>query len=132
MVKLEFLSKLPFLDIYQKNSTRSFFGAWSFLFVHIHFTPSEGPEGFVNFFSFKKSDHESWTIKLEHDKRPISMVQLHGLWCKPTLSDLPDLTEHRNIGIAIIKQHAHNIVTTTSTLLMCHVFIGHEHNEYRT
>ena len=50
MVKLEFLSKLPFLDIYQKKSTRSFFGAWSFLLVHIHFTPSEGPEGFVNFF----------------------------------------------------------------------------------
>ena len=50
MVKLEFLSKLPFLDIYQNNSTRSFFGAWSFLLVHIHFTPGEGPEGFVNFF----------------------------------------------------------------------------------
>ena len=38
------------------------FGAWSFLFIHIQFTPSEGSKGFVNLF-FKEiipwiSDHQ--------------------------------------------------------------------------
>ena len=31
-----------------KNSAHSLFGAWSYLLVHIWFTPSEGQEGFVN------------------------------------------------------------------------------------
>ena len=53
--------------------------------VHIGFTPSEGPKGFVSLF-FKKSDHESWTMKLDHGKRLSSMVRLQGPWCKPTLS----------------------------------------------
>ena len=44
MVKLEFFSKLPFLDIYYKKSTHSLFDAWSFLLVHMRFTPSEGPK----------------------------------------------------------------------------------------
>ena len=48
IVKLDFFSKLPFLGIYQKRSPHSFFGAWSFLLVHIWFTPSERPKGFVN------------------------------------------------------------------------------------
>ena len=30
-----------------KKPTHSVFGAWSFLLVHISFTPSEGPKGFV-------------------------------------------------------------------------------------
>ena len=66
-----------------KKLAHYFFGAWSFLLVHIRFTPSEGPKGFVNwFFFFKKPDHGSWTIKLNRGKRPSSMVQLHGPWCK--------------------------------------------------
>jgi hypothetical protein len=40
--------KLPFLDIYKIKSARSLFGAWSFLFIHIQFTPNEGPKDFVN------------------------------------------------------------------------------------
>ena len=52
MVKLEFLffvfSKLCFFGHMLKQSTHSLFGAWSFLFVHILFTPSEGPKNFVN------------------------------------------------------------------------------------
>ena len=31
-----------------KKYAHSLFGAWSFLLVHIGFTPSEGPKGFVN------------------------------------------------------------------------------------
>ena len=47
--------KIVFGHIFQKT-TNSFLGAWSFLLVHIWFTPSEGPQGFVNWF-FNKSDH---------------------------------------------------------------------------
>ena len=32
----------------KKISTHSFFGVWSFLLVHIRFTPSEGPKDFIN------------------------------------------------------------------------------------
>ena len=76
IAKLELFSKsAPFGHILNK-STQSLFGAWSFLLVHIRFTPSEGPESFVNW-SYKKSDHESWTIKSERGKKghlPWSMV----------------------------------------------------------
>ena len=65
-----------------KKWRHSLFGAWSFFLVYILFTPSEGPKGFENWF-FKKSDHESWTIKLDRGKRPSSMVRLHGPWWKP-------------------------------------------------
>ena len=30
----------------------------------------------------KKSDHERWTMKSDHGKRPSSLVQPHGPWCK--------------------------------------------------
>ena len=45
MVKLEFcffLSTLPCLGIYMYKINTFTFGAWSFLLVHIQFTPSEG------------------------------------------------------------------------------------------
>ena len=42
--------KAGLLDIYLKKSPHSLFGAWSFLLVHIRFTPSEGAKGFVNWF----------------------------------------------------------------------------------
>ena len=49
MVKLDFFSfKTILFGHILKMSTRSLFGAWSFLLVHIRFTPSEGPKGFVN------------------------------------------------------------------------------------
>jgi hypothetical protein len=50
--------KIAFLGHILKISTHSLFGAWSFLLVHIWFTPSEGPKSFVNW-SFKKPNHGS-------------------------------------------------------------------------
>ena len=43
----------------------SFLGAWSFLLVHIRFTPTEGTKGFVNYI-FKKSENESRTMEKGH------------------------------------------------------------------
>ena len=54
------IPKLPFLDIYIKNPTHPLFGAWSFLLVHVQFTPCEGSKGLKNAF-FKKSDHGNVT-----------------------------------------------------------------------
>ena len=52
MVKLEFVSQnYPFWAYIKKNSTRSLFGAWSVLLVHVRFTPSEGPKGFCKLIS---------------------------------------------------------------------------------
>ena len=53
-VKLDFLlfyllQNCPF-DHVLKKQAHSFFGAWSFLLVHIRFTPSEGIKGFVSCF----------------------------------------------------------------------------------
>jgi hypothetical protein len=69
---------------YTKKIRTFVFGAWSFLLVHIWFTPIEGSKDFVNWF-FKKLDHGCWTIKSDHEKRPYFMVQFHGPWCKLTL-----------------------------------------------
>ena len=66
----------PFWTYIEKKSTHSLFGAWSFLLVHIQFTPREKPKGFVIWF-FKKPNHGSWTIKSDHGKMPSSMV--HGV-----------------------------------------------------
>jgi hypothetical protein len=45
-----FFSKLPFwgINLYKKIAYNLLFGAWLLLSVHIRFTPSEGPKGFVN------------------------------------------------------------------------------------
>ena len=87
MVQLKLFSIVLLLNIYSKKSTHLLFGAWSFLLVHIWFTPSEGPKGFVNWF-FKKLDHGSWTIKLEHGNFHLPYVWIHGPWCKPALKNL--------------------------------------------
>jgi hypothetical protein len=82
MVKLEFFSKLLFLEIFKKKSTHSQFGAGSFL--HIQFTPTEGPEDFVYQFLINRTmEGEPW--KSNRGKRPSSIVQLHGPWCKLAL-----------------------------------------------
>ena len=57
-----------------KDSTYLLFGAWSFLLVHIWFTPSEGPKGFANWF-LEKSNLGSWTMKSDHGK----IITFHGL-----------------------------------------------------
>ena len=52
MVKLFFLFfflKTSFFGhILKTKIAQSVFGAWSFLLVHICFTPNKGPKGFVN------------------------------------------------------------------------------------
>ena len=40
--------KIAFFGHILEKSTTSLFVAWSFLLVHIWFTPSEGSKGFVN------------------------------------------------------------------------------------
>jgi hypothetical protein len=43
---LIFFKTAFFGHILKNKSTRSLFGAWSFLLVHTRCTPSEGPKGF--------------------------------------------------------------------------------------
>ena len=56
-----------------KKSAHSLIDAWSFLLIHIRFTPSKRPKDFVNWF-FKKSDHESWTMEIG----PWKNIIFHG------------------------------------------------------
>ena len=80
-----FLLKTALFGHILKESAHSLFGAWSFLLVHIRFTPSERPEDFVKRFFW-----EIGPWKLDHQvgpwKKTIFMVRLHGPWCKPALS----------------------------------------------
>jgi hypothetical protein len=67
----------------------SFFGAWSFLLVHIRFTPSEGPHSFVKCFFPPKSNHGNWTEKKYHLPRSDFMV--HGVnypWTFPLTCEM--------------------------------------------
>jgi hypothetical protein len=47
MVKLDFFFQNYLYGHISKKSTHSLFGAWSFLLVHIWFTPSEGCKIFI-------------------------------------------------------------------------------------
>ena len=70
MVKLETQNHKPFFGrILEKMNTFTY-GTWSFLLIHIWFTPSEGPKGFVNLF-LKKLD-----LEVRQWKRPSSTVRL--------------------------------------------------------
>ena len=80
-----FLLKTALFGHILKKSSHSLLHAWSLLLIHIWLTPSEGPKSFVNWF-LKKSDQEKGTIKSDHEKKPSSMVQLHGSLCKLALS----------------------------------------------
>ena len=64
----------PFGHILRKL-TRSHLGAWSFLLVHILFTPSEGPKGFCKVI-LQKQDHEvgPWRRVTSHGPTSWSMV----------------------------------------------------------
>jgi hypothetical protein len=74
------LQKMPFSDIYWKKFSKfHFFGAQSFLLIHIRLTPSEGLKSFVNL-----SSKGNWTMKSDYGIS--SVVQLHGPCCKPALS----------------------------------------------
>ena len=80
---LFFFQNCPFWADITNISTFTF-GGWSFSWSTFSSQPSEGPKGFVDWVS-KKSDHGCWAIKLDHEKRPSSMVWFHGPWCKPAL-----------------------------------------------
>ena len=43
-----FFQHFPFWIFIYSKIGHSHFGAWSFLLVHIEFTPSEGPKDFIN------------------------------------------------------------------------------------
>ena len=66
-VNLECLKTALFGHILKKIGTFTFFGAWSFLLIHIQFTLGERPKSFVDRF----------LKKLNHNKKPSSMV--HGV-----------------------------------------------------
>ena len=46
----EFIQNYPFWTYVKIKSAHTFFGAWSFLLIHVWFTPSERPKSFVNWF----------------------------------------------------------------------------------
>ena len=48
MAKLEFYFESALFGHMLKKISTFIFSAWSFLLVHIQFTPSEGPKDFVN------------------------------------------------------------------------------------
>ena len=79
-VTLDFFFQVFLFGAFKKKTNRQINSAWSFLLVHIHFTPSEGPKKLCKLlFSY-------FILKLDRGKWPSSMVRLHDLWCKPTLS----------------------------------------------
>ena len=79
-------SKLTFFHNFQ--STHALFSAWPFLLIHIQFTPSEGPEDFVNcfscfFFLSNRTMEVGPSSQTMEKKKPSSMV--HGVnrpWIK--------------------------------------------------
>ena len=79
MVKLEFFKTTIFGHILKKWA-HSLFGAWSFLLVHIQYTPSENSKGFVNWICLGIG---AWKLDqwIGPWKRPSSMVWLHGPRC---------------------------------------------------
>ena len=74
-----FFETTIFGHILKNNQHIHFLGAWSFLLVHIQFTPSEGPKGFVNWF-FEISGHGCWTMNWDHERRPSSMSEAIFPW----------------------------------------------------
>ena len=118
-----FLPKLPFWDI----STFTFY-AWSVLLVHIRFTPSEGPKGFINCFLSKKSDHGRWTMEKCH--LPLSIFMVHGInwpsvspnntpriwtWlCILTLNCLISVGYHLELRVAINLYQHHQFLPSKS------------------
>ena len=45
-------------------------------------------------------------MKLDHEKRPSSMVRLHGSWCKPAFmyDSYTDIGTFKHLGAIIIKK----------------------------
>ena len=77
MVKLDFFSfqNFPFWTYMKKKPTHAFLGAWSFLFIQIWFTPSEGPKFSANWFIRKldvKAGHEVGLWKMIFFNGPTS------------------------------------------------------------
>ena len=74
----------PFWTCIKKKISTFVFGAWSFMLVHIQFTPSEGPKDFINLYFWRNR-----TVKVGSWRKPSSMVRLHGPWCKLALRASP-------------------------------------------
>ena len=110
MVNFLIYIQLPFSWIFQKKSTHSLFGAWSFFLVHIRFTPCEGPK------AFKTNLLRSWTMNSDHWQRPPCMVRLHGPSCKPPLSR----SVKRLVGEYYINNHYYCGTTLYSLLIVGH------------
>ena len=79
-VKLDFFFKTTIFGHVLKNQHIHFWVHGHSSLVHIWFTPSEGPKGFVNWF-FKKPDHGSWTWcrTMKKDHLPWSNFMVHGV-----------------------------------------------------
>ena len=56
--------------------------SWSTFTLHLVWDAKTLLNWFV-----KKSDHGCWIMKSNHGKRPSSMIQPHGPWYKPALSE---------------------------------------------
>ena len=95
-----FFKIVLFWHILEKSS-QWLFSAWSFPLIHIWFTPSEGPKGFVNDFVMK-SDHGSWAMKSDHGKGLLSWSNFmvhgakHPLICNKTLTTLDSILNTLN------------------------------------
>ena len=78
-------SKLTFFHNFQ--STHALFSAWPFLLIHIQFTPSEGPEDFVNCFScFFFLSNRTMEVGPSSQTMEKKEAIFHGPWCKPALN----------------------------------------------
>ena len=97
MLKFDFLSQRCLFGTYTKQSTHSLLGAWSFLWIHIQFTPIEGPKGSVNsvFLKKKKKQRSIKVGPVERGRLPWS--KLHGPWREPALINYDFETRNDNI-----------------------------------
>ena len=77
---LFYFFKITFLGRVLKQPTHSLLGAWSFLLVHIWFTPSEEPKGFViDFLRYGTMELGPWSRTMEKGRPPWSNFMVHGV-----------------------------------------------------
>ena len=65
---------------YIKKKAHPLFGAWSFLLICIRFTPSEGPKGFINWYSRNRTMKVGiWSQTMAKGKPPWYDFMVHGV-----------------------------------------------------
>ena len=74
---LIFFQNCHFLTYYILKTSTFIFGAQSFLFIHIWFTPSEGPTCFINW--FVTMEVGPWSQTMEKCHPPWSNFMIHGI-----------------------------------------------------